>query len=236
MSAQSVILVLGAGPNVGKAVAKKFAQAGYAVALAARRAESGKTPEGYRSIKADLSSPSLVPSIFETVKSEFGRPPNVVVYNAATLTPPPDVNSLFSLPSENLVRDLNVNTISAYVAAQEAVKGFDELPKETTKAFIYTGNILNTKILPVPMIVSLGVGKSASAYWIGTADATYADKGYRFFYADQRKPDGSQMDMGVDGDAHADFFWQLASGETTVPWHATFVKDKGYVNFSGGRP
>jgi hypothetical protein len=37
--------------------------------------------------------------------------------------------------------------------------------------------------------------------------------------------------MAVDGPAHAEFFAELAQGGKNVPWHATFVKDKGYVKF-----
>lgn len=52
-----------------------------------------------------------------------------------------------------------------------------------------------------------------------------------FFYADERFADGTQKGFKLDGDAHADFYAELASGETEVPWHATFVKGKGYVKF-----
>jgi hypothetical protein len=53
----------------------------------------------------------------------------------------------------------------------------------------------------------------------------------RFFYADERKADGNLAGMQLDGDAHAEFFAQLANGEGDVPWHATFVKGQGYVKF-----
>ena len=52
-----------------------------------------------------------------------------------------------------------------------------------------------------------------------------------FFYADERNGDGSLKGMQLDGDAHAEFFAKLASGEGEVPWHATFVKGQGYVKF-----
>jgi hypothetical protein len=53
-----------------------------------------------------------------------------------------------------------------------------------------------------------------------------------FFYADERNADGSIKGMQIDGDAHAEFYAQLASGEGwDVPWHATFVKGEGYKNF-----
>lgn len=37
--------------------------------------------------------------------------------------------------------------------------------------------------------------------------------------------------MALDGPAHADFYIKLAEHEGSVPWHATFVKNKGYVHF-----
>jgi hypothetical protein len=37
--------------------------------------------------------------------------------------------------------------------------------------------------------------------------------------------------MALDGAAHGAFYPQLASHEGNVPWHATFVKGKGYVQF-----
>jgi hypothetical protein len=37
--------------------------------------------------------------------------------------------------------------------------------------------------------------------------------------------------MALDGDAHAEFYAELVNHENNVPWQATFVKDKGYVQF-----
>jgi hypothetical protein len=37
--------------------------------------------------------------------------------------------------------------------------------------------------------------------------------------------------MAIDGDAHAEFYASLAKHEKNTPWHATFIKDKGYVQF-----
>ena len=65
-----------------------------------------------------------------------------------------------------------------------------------------------------------------SLFTTGVADALH-----RFFYADERTADGGLAGMKLDGDAHADFYAQLASGEIEVPWHATFVKGHGYVKF-----
>lgn len=178
MSSKPIALIIGSGPRVGAAVAQKFASIGYSVAVTSRSKSGGKTSEGYLSIKADLSSPSAVPEIFQKVKSELNGAPSVVVYNAAALTPPPN-NDLFALPIESLVGDLNTNTVSVYAAAQEAVKGWATLPSETKKLFIYTGNKANVAIAPILLTVTLGVGKSASSYLLGMADSQYTNQGYR---------------------------------------------------------
>jgi NAD(P)-dependent dehydrogenase (short-subunit alcohol dehydrogenase family) len=178
MASDLVVLVLGAGPRVGSSVAEKFSQNGYKVAIASRSGKNGINDQGYLSLQADFTKPSTIPNLFEAVKSEFKTAPSVVVYNAAALTPPPDENSLFSISGDSVTSDLNVNTVSPYVAAQQAVIEWDKSPK-SKKTFIYTGNILNEAVIPVPMFLNLGVGKAASAYWIGTADAVYSPKGYR---------------------------------------------------------
>lgn len=178
MSSKPIVLILGSGPRVGAAVAKQFANTGYSVAVASRKAEEGLTAEGYLSVKADLSDPSSLPAIFDAVKAEFHSAPSVVVYNAAALTPP-TADDLFSIPVESLAADLNINTVSAYAAAQEAVKGWKTLATDSKKVFIYTGNKLNTWIAPILTTVTLGVGKSASSYLLGAADGRYAKEGYR---------------------------------------------------------
>lgn len=53
---------------------------------------------------------------------------------------------------------------------------------------------------------------------------------YRFFFADERKEDGT-ADGDIDGEAHGEFYAELATRKTDIPWNATFVKGKGYVYF-----
>jgi NAD(P)-dependent dehydrogenase (short-subunit alcohol dehydrogenase family) len=174
-----IALILGAGPRVGASVAATFASKGYQVAVASRKGTGDKTPEGYLSLAADLTKPDSVPKLFDSVKASFGAVPAVVVYNAASLTPPPDQESPLSIPTDRFVSDLNINTVSPYVAAQKAVEAWTSLPGDVKKTFIYTGNRLNVHIPPVPLFLNLGVGKSASAYWISVADQNYAARGYR---------------------------------------------------------
>lgn len=83
----------------------------------------------------------------------------------------------FSAPLPQFESDLALNVTSVFVAAQEAIAGFEELPKETPKSFIYTGNRLN--IEPMPVLLSLGVGKSAGAHLMQAASMTYGAKGFK---------------------------------------------------------
>jgi NAD(P)-dependent dehydrogenase (short-subunit alcohol dehydrogenase family) len=179
MATPRVLLILGAGPRIGSAVASKFASLGYSIALASRKGTNTTTPESYLSLRADFTSTACMPALFAAVKSTFHTAPSVIVYNAGSLHTPPDARSVLSIPVEDVVTDLIVNTVSVYAAAQEAIRGWETLGADAKKSFIYTGNILNVAIMPVPMLLDVGMGKAASAYWLGVADGAYKDRGAR---------------------------------------------------------
>lgn len=89
-----------------------------------------------------------------------------------------DHDNPFSHSLKEFTRDLNINTTSVFVAAQQAVLGFEQLPDAVPKTFIYTGNILNTTTMP--SLLDLGVGKSATAHIIQSAAEAYKDRGFRY--------------------------------------------------------
>lgn len=159
------------------------------------------------------------------------------------LTPPEDP---FALPLTTFTRDMTISVNSAFIAAQQAVLGFAQLPASSSRTFIYTGNILNVAL--IPSFLHGGVGKSGGAHMMWAASAAYKDRGFkyaigfclcllvksliycRFYYADERKADGSAK-YKVDGEAHANLFWELALAKSQGPWLQTFVKDVGYKDF-----
>lgn len=57
-----------------------------------------------------------------------------------------DSSNPLSTPIEGVQKDLAINTVSAYAAAQAAVESFDKLPCDVKKTFIYTGNTSNTAV------------------------------------------------------------------------------------------
>jgi NAD(P)-dependent dehydrogenase (short-subunit alcohol dehydrogenase family) len=75
-----IILILGAGPNIGQAVARKFASKGYKVALAARSVKESDNSDSLLNIPSDFSKPEDVVNAFDQTKKTFGIP-SVVVYN-----------------------------------------------------------------------------------------------------------------------------------------------------------
>jgi len=221
-----VIFILGAGANIGQHVAKAFASKGYKVALAARSLKEADNKSDQINVPIDLSDPSSVLKAFSKVETLLGAP-SVVVYNAAAVTPN-DAKDPLSLPLADFTRDLNVNTTSAFVAAQQAVLAFKGLPESASRTFIYTGNICNTT--PIAPLLDLGVGKSATAHIIQSAAAAYKDQGFKFYYGDERKADGSAA-FSIDGEAHAKLYVELAEGKSQGPWQQTFVKGVGYKKF-----
>ncbi|CAJ2502983.1 Uu.00g103770.m01.CDS01 [Anthostomella pinea] len=227
MAAKSpVALIIGAGPNIGQSVARIFASKGYKVGLAARSLKEADSTDTQLNIPSDFSKTDDVVDAFTKVKKAFGIP-SVVIYNVSAVhfTPADDP---FAISLADFSTDTNINIHSAFVAAQQAVSGFAQLPASAARTFIYTGNVLNVAI--IPQFLSAGVGKSGAAYMIWQASAAYKDRGYKFYYADERKPNGSPK-YKVDGDAHADLYWELTQSEAQGPWMQTFVKGVGYKKF-----
>ncbi|CAK7199208.1 hypothetical protein SEUCBS139899_001881 [Sporothrix eucalyptigena] len=215
-----VALILGAGANIGQAVAKAFASEGYRIALVARSPPK-KPEDGILHISGDLEDPTSVAGIFDQVKKELGVP-QVVVYNAAS-----GFGDALILPLAGFAQSLAINTTSVYAAAQAATAGFKTL--STGGTFIFTGNATN--VTPIPALAGLSIGKSATAALIQVLVGS-SDKGEtKYYYADERKEDGSPAGLDIDGAAHAKLYTGLAKDPKQGPWQQTFVKGIGYKPF-----
>lgn len=53
----------------------------------------------------------------------------------------------------------------------------------------------------------------------------------RFYYADERKEDGTPMYNGATPEGHAQFYVELAEGKEQQVWQQTFVSGQGYKKF-----
>ena len=72
----SIAFILGAGAHVGLAIANKFKQEGYRVAVGSRKPLQ---QEGLVPITVDVSNAGSVTKAFAEVKERFGSAPNVVI-------------------------------------------------------------------------------------------------------------------------------------------------------------
>ena len=178
-STSPVVLILGAGPNIGKALARTFAAGGYKVALAARSLKETDSTDTQLNITSDFSKTADIVNAFAKVKRAFDIS-SVVIYNcsANTFTPADDP---LAIPFADFRAERTINIDSAFVAAQQAVLGFEKLPSSAARTFIYTGNVTNVAILP--KMLSSGVGKSGAAHMIWAASAGYKDRGYKYLAA-----------------------------------------------------
>jgi len=226
-----VALILGAGANIGQALGHVFAEQGYKVALVARSIREQDSTDKQLNIKADFADPTSVVRAFDKVKTEFGIP-TVVIHNAAKANFGSPRDPFSALNAEALQESLNINLVSTFVGIQQSLLAWADLPSgATSPTFIHTGNILNIK--PMSFVLDLTVGKAGTAGLIQMAAETkaYTDKKYKFYFADQRNPDGSSISTGVDAYAHAKLYYELSQGTEQGLWHQTFIAGKGYHKF-----
>jgi len=128
------LLVAGAGPGLGKAIAKRFAREGYAVALAARNQErlSALAAEiDASAFPTDLTSESDVANLFRQVETPLGTI-EAVAFIAATRVQGP-IAELSAADFENVWRQ---SCLSGFLVGREAARAM--LPR-ARGSVIFTG-------------------------------------------------------------------------------------------------
>ena len=122
-----IMLITGASRGIGAATARLAAKHGYDVAInyarnaeAAERVAADVRKAGRKAllVQADMGKPQDIARLFKTVDAEFGRI-DAFVNNAGILD---KVSRFVDIAPERLQRILAVNTVGAFVAAQEAVR------------------------------------------------------------------------------------------------------------------
>jgi len=119
-----------------------------------------------------------------------------------------------------------------YAAVQEAVAGFRTLPADSpfSKTFIFTGNRLPWLPRNSQWADFLGVGlqKVDGAYLMETFHTVYEEEGFRFYFGDENKSDGSPASLDWSDSAHATAYWDVISSEGRRDWYLRFD--------AGGKP
>jgi NAD(P)-dependent dehydrogenase (short-subunit alcohol dehydrogenase family) len=131
---ERVAAVLGVGPGLGAAVARRFAGEGFCVALMARREESvagvREEIEGgggtALSFSADATDPDSVAASFERVRGELGDP-EVFVYNAGAF----QMGGILDLSPQQFDECFRANCAGAFYAAQQVLPAMVEAGRGT---------------------------------------------------------------------------------------------------------
>ena len=129
-----VAAVLGIGPGLGAAVARRFSREGYSVALMARRKESlapvREEIEGDGGkalpVPTDAADPASVALAFERVRGELGDP-EVFVYNAGAFK----MGGILDLLPEEFDTCFKTNCAGAFYAAQQVLPAMVEAGRGT---------------------------------------------------------------------------------------------------------
>jgi len=125
MAESGAVLVVGAGPGLGSAVARRFSKAGLAIAvstrtqktvddLAAQINQTGGTSKGY---VADATDEDAVISLFDRVERDLGSL-DVVVYNAGAFTR----SSVIETSAEVFESCWKIGCFGGFLVAREAAR------------------------------------------------------------------------------------------------------------------
>ena len=136
MGSERTCLVAGVGPGTGAAVARRFAEGGYRVAMVARDAERlaelEKEIPGSRGFAVDLADREATRGLRDSVQDALG-PVNVVVHNA----PYGMFGDCLEIDPERFEMAFRINTVSLLVLAQTFAPAMIEAG---SGAILVTGN------------------------------------------------------------------------------------------------
>lgn len=170
-----VYVVLGAGPGLGLATARRFAATGHAVVLVGQTAEqmeplaAGLRESGATAFGAgcDLTDPTAVTALIEGVIERHGRI-DVLHFNPSAWRE----SDVLHLTVEQLFEDLALGVAPLLPAVQAAVDAM-----APGSRVLVTGSMAADK--PSPAAPSLGIQKAAVRNLVTSLDATLSGRGIR---------------------------------------------------------
>ncbi|RUT35843.1 SDR family NAD(P)-dependent oxidoreductase [Paenibacillus zeisoli] len=152
------LVIVGAGPGVSAAVARKFGSNGFRVVLVARNPLSlevlanelrDQSIEAY-TVAADASKPESISEAFQTIREQHGTP-DVLLYNAAFISKA----AISTLEEQQLIDEFKVNVVGALSSVKEVIPAFRERKEGT---ILITGG--GFALSPSPDYASLSIGKA----------------------------------------------------------------------------
>jgi NAD(P)-dependent dehydrogenase (short-subunit alcohol dehydrogenase family) len=209
------IMVIGAGPGIGQAVAERFGRAGWSVVLAARDASrlrdlvSSLVEQGIdaHAVPVDATDPAAL-RIAMAEADRIAGGLGVVHFNAAIVRR----QNLLAMTDDEVVGDLAINVAAGLHAIRAAVAQFGD----RSGTILVTGGGL--AIAPHPDYASLGLGKAALRNVVQALAPQLAERSIRIAIASVATlvAPGSPEARGV-----ADTFFTLAT-DPEPRWEAVY--------------
>ena len=212
-----VAVVIGVGPGLGAALARRFAAA-YSVAILARKsdylkelaAELRQSGATVLDLTCDVSNQARITEAFGAIRAKLGEV-EVLLYNAGSGA----FGSITEITPDQYEADWRVNAFGAFLAAKEVVSG---MIARGRGAMLFTGATAGVKA--GPRSVSFGPAKFAMR---GLAQALARDLGPKGIHVAWINVDGSIDIPGARGlkptlrdadflkpEAIAETYWHLA--------------------------
>jgi NAD(P)-dependent dehydrogenase (short-subunit alcohol dehydrogenase family) len=119
--AKDVALIVGVGPGLGAALARRFAQGGLAVAVAARdrgKLEALAQEVGGRAYGCDAADAASVERLFQEVERDLGVP-TVAIYNAGAYAP----GAVIEIEAAEFERCWRILCLGGFLVGQRAARG-----------------------------------------------------------------------------------------------------------------
>jgi NADP-dependent 3-hydroxy acid dehydrogenase YdfG len=219
------ILICGVGPGISSAVAHKFGQAGFSVALVARtesvleQAVAELAKDGIRAaaFAADVRNSNAIVGLVQKVRESFGGL-SVIHWNAYSL----GAGDLLKASVEDVRQPFDV-AVTGLVSAVQAA--YDDL-RQRSGAVLVTGGALAFHDASVDAfatkwkLASLAISKSAQHKLVGLLSQTLVPEGiYVGEVVVKGTVKGSAFDTGggnLEADAIAEKFWELYSKRDIV--------------------
>jgi len=196
-------VVIGAGPGIGRSVARRFAREGLPVALVARRRagldavaeEVGQLGVPVVALTADTADEDALRTALDTAAAQLGEP-DVLVYNAAIIQP--DAPGELSVQAHQ--QAWAVNVVGALNAAAHVGPG---MARRGGGTILITGGMPETN----PRYVSLSLGKAGVRALVSLLDQEYGAAGVHVATVTVAGP--VAPDTAFDPDQIAEHYWLL---------------------------
>ncbi|KAF6816169.1 short-chain dehydrogenase reductase sdr [Colletotrichum musicola] len=179
------LLVIGAGPGIGRSVAALFAKNRYRnVALIARResqleiekkaVEDAVGPEGkVRTHAVDVVDAAALTKALDAADAELGKP-DCVFYNAARVLP----SELLTHDVAEIEHDFKINVSALYAVSQRYIPHLTSLASSdagAAPALLVTSSRLPQE--PIPQVFALSLVKAAQRNLVQSLRMTYESQG-----------------------------------------------------------